>query len=44
VVDIDDPLASHHADHIAQHRFAVLNRARAQVVAVEVEQVEREMK
>jgi hypothetical protein len=40
VVDHDDALATGGADHVAQQGLAVLDRAGAQIVAVEVEEVE----
>jgi hypothetical protein len=43
VVDIDDPVVSGRADDVAQQGLAILDRAAAQVVAVEVQQVEGEV-
>jgi hypothetical protein len=40
---MDDPRAAGGADHIAQERLPVLDRAAAQIVAVEVQQVEGEI-
>ena len=40
MVDADDGPTSRRANEVAQQRLAVLNRARSQIVAVEVDKVE----
>src|SRR5205814_9452281 len=43
VIDIDDPLAMGRANHIPQQHLAVFDRAAPEAVAVEMQQVEREI-
>jgi len=42
VIDVDDPLATRVVEHVLQQRFALLDRATTQVVAIRVNQVECE--
>ena len=43
MIDIDDPVATRRANHISQQHLAVFDRAAPEVVAIEVQQIEREV-
>ena len=43
MIDIDDPLAPCHADHIPQQHLAVFDRAAPEIVAIEVQEIEGEI-
>ena len=43
MIDVDDPLAPRGAYHVAQQHLVILNRATPEVVAVEMQEIEREI-